>query len=108
MILSNIIRKLLSFLSFQYKNKIISSKKNDKIRNYILKKIKLSKTIQKNLKKTHQEFNREILNLITNSDLKNFLRENFIQKMFFLQNRLFIIKVLADIKKSKRWFIVVF
>ncbi len=103
MILSNIIRKLLSFLSFQYKNKIISSKKNDKIRNYILKKIKLSKTIQKNLKKTHQEFNREILNLITNSDLKNFLRENFIQKMFFLQNRFFVYKELKELQKSKRW-----
>jgi len=103
MIFSNIIRKLLSFLSFWYQNKIISHKKDEKIRNYILKKIKLSKIDKKNLKKTHQEFNKEISQLISNSDLKNFLRKNFIQKMFFLQNRFFVYKELKILQKSKKW-----
>lgn len=103
MIFSNIIRKLLSFLSFWYQNKIISPKKDEKIRNYISKKIKLSKTIKKNLKKTHKEFNSEILKLILNNNLKNFLRENFVQKMFFLQNRFFVYKELKILQKSKKW-----
>ena len=103
MILSNIIRKLLSFLSFWYQNKIISPKKDEKIRSYISKKIKLSKTLKKNLKKTHQEFNEEILDLILNNNLKNFLRKNFIQKMFFLHNRFFVYKELKILQKSKKW-----
>ena len=103
MIFSNIIRKLLSFLSFWHQNKIISPKKDKKIRNYISKKIKLSKTVKINLKKTHQEFNSEILQLISNNDLKNFLRENFVQKMFFLQNRFFVYKELKILQKSKKW-----
>ena len=103
MIFSNIIRKLLSFLSFWYQNKIISPKKDEKIRSYISKKIKLSKTLKKNLKKTHQEFNEEILQLILNNNLKNFLRKNFIQKMFFLHNRFFVYKEIKILQTSKKW-----
>ena len=33
----------------------------------------------------------------------NFLRENFIQKMFFVHNRLFILKELLELKKDKNW-----
>ena len=55
------------------------------------------------MKKTHKKFNREISNLLKSENLKNFLRKNFIQKMFFVQNRIFILKELNEIKKSKKW-----
>ena len=56
----------------------------------------------KSLKKTHKKFNREISNLLKSENLKNFLRKNFIQKMFFVQNRIFILKELNEIKKKSK------
>ena len=55
------------------------------------------------LKKTHNIFNKKILNLLKNRKLTNFLRENFIQKIFFVHNRLFILKELLELKKDKNW-----
>ena len=103
MILNDLIRTLIGYLSAWYPNKEISLKKDLHIRNEIIRRIKKLKLIKKNLKKTHVEFNHKISLLLKSKDIKNFLRNNFIQKMFFLQNRLFIIKELADIKSSKRW-----
>ncbi len=103
MIINDLIRTLIGYLSAWYPNKKISLKKDLHIRNEIKRRIKNLKINKKNLKKTHEEFNHKISFLLKSKDIKNFLRKNFIQKMFFLQNRLFIIKVLADIKKSKRW-----
>ena len=37
--------------------------------------------------------------------IQNFLRENFIQKMFFVHNRLFIYYELRSLKKFKMEFI---
>ena len=103
MIINDLIRTLIGYLSAWYPNKEISLKKDLHIRNEIIRRIKKLKLIKKNLKKTHVEFNHKISLLLKSKDIKNFLRNNFIQKMFFLQNRLFIIKELADIKSSKRW-----
>ena len=100
---SNLIRTLASFLSFFYINKNISERKDFIIRKKILKKLYKIKIQNKNLKKTHIEFNKKIYNLLKNKNLKNFLRENFIQKMFFVQNRIFVLKELKEIKKSKKW-----
>ena len=36
--------------------------------------------------------------------IKNFLRESFIQKMFFIHNRLFIYNELKFLAKNKKWF----
>lgn len=103
MTLSDIPRTLLSLLSFWHSNEDISHKKDLYIRKKIQKKIKSIKFNSKNLKKTHKEFNKKILNLLQSNNLKNFLRKNFIQKIFFLQNRFFILKELKEIKKSKKW-----
>ena len=93
--ISSIFRKLLASLSFFYKNNLKLIKKNDPI---ILKTIKrkLNKLSfeNKNLKKTHNIFNKKIIYLLKKESLTNFLRNNFVQKMFFVHNRLFILKEL--------------
>ncbi|MDA9650350.1 hypothetical protein N9T21_00700 [Candidatus Pelagibacter sp.] len=100
---ANLLRTLVGYLSAWYPNKKISKKKDLILRKQILHKIDKIKINNKNLKKTHQNFNKELLDLLKNKNIKNFLRKNFIQKMFFLQNRLFIFKELIDIKRSKKW-----
>ena len=101
--ISDVIRKLLSYLSFWFPNKDISKKKDLLLRKEILKKLSNIKIKNKNLKKTHIDFNNRILSLLKNHNLKNFLRNSFIQKMFFLHNRFFVFKELKEIQKSKNW-----
>ena len=101
--ISNILRKILSYLSAWYPNKKISIKKDLKLRRLICKKLTKINFDKKNLKKTHIEFNNKIHTLLKSKNIKNFLRYNFIQKMFFLHNRLFIYQELKEIKKSKNW-----
>ena len=101
--ISNILRKILSYLSIWYPNRKISSKKDIKLRNFISKKLTKTNVNKKDLKKTHKEFNDKIRILLKSKNIKNFLRYNFIQKMFFLHNRFFIYQELKEIKKSKNW-----
>ena len=102
--LNSIIRKLMVFLSFWYLNKnIINKKEIDKIHNIINKKIEKLKLNQKNLKKTHLVFNKKIIKLIERKKLSNFLRIEFIQKMFFLHNRLFVLFEFLQLKKDPEW-----
>ncbi len=101
--ISDIIRTLLSFLSSWYPNNEISKKKDSYLRYEILKKINKIKINNKNLQKTHKNFNKKILKLLKDNEIKNFLRKNFIQKMFFLQNRFFIYQELKYLQKSKKW-----
>ena len=102
--ISSIFRKLLASLSFFYKNNLKLIKKNDPI---ILKTIKrkLNKLSfeNKNLKKTHNVFNKKIIYLLKKESLTNFLRNNFVQKMFFVHNRLFILKELNKLRNNKNW-----
>ncbi len=102
--LSNFLRKILSLLSFWSLNDLRSIKSRDeKILKIIEKKLNSIHFNKKHLKKTHNIFNKKILNLLKNRKLTNFLRENFIQKMFFVHNRLFILKELLELKKDKNW-----
>ena len=101
--ISSILRKILSYLSAWYPNKKISIKKDLKLKKLIYKRLTKINFDKKNLKKTHIEFNKKIHTLLKNKNTKNFLRYNFIQKMFFLHNRLFIYQELKEIKKSKNW-----
>ncbi len=100
----NLFRKLLVSLSFFYKNNLELVKKKDKI---ILKNIqsRLDKFSQENqtLKKTHKIFRKKIMFLLRNGSLNNFLKNNFIQKMFFVHNRFFILKELNILRKDKKW-----
>ena len=103
MIFSNILRFFAGSLTSWYPNKKVSVNKDAKIRKFILNKIKKIKINNNNLQKTHKIFNQKIVHLLQDNDLRNFLRKNFIQKMFFLQNRLFIYNELKELKKSKKW-----
>ena len=102
--ISDLFRKILSLLSFWSLNdlsKIIN--KDKKILSIIEKKLNNIPSKYKNLKDTHNLFNKKILDFIREKNLKNFLRKGFIQKMFFVHNRLFIFKELQELKKDKNW-----
>ena len=102
--LSNFLRKILSLLSFWSVNDLSYIKnKDEKILKIIEKKLNSIHFNKKYLKKTHNIFNKKILDLLKKRKLTNFLRENFIQKMFFVHNRLFILKELLELKKDKNW-----
>ncbi len=101
--ISNIFRNLFGYLSAWYPNRSVSSKKDLVLRKYITSKIKKNSPHKKDLQKTHINFNKKVLDLLNDQNLKNFLRRNFIQKMFFLQNRFFIYQELQKIKKSRKW-----
>jgi len=100
---NTILRKLLSFLSIFFINKKVSEIKDKKILNKINKLNINNKKYQYNLKKTHQKFNFELIKLFKQKKIKNFLREGFIQKMFFVHNRLFIYRELKCLKNDKKW-----
>ena len=101
---SDFLRKILSFLSFWSLNDLNSIKNKDKnIIKTIQKKLNNIHFNKKNLKNTHNLFNKKIFELLKKGDITNFLRKNFIQKMFFVHNRLFILSELFELKKDKNW-----
>ena len=93
--LSKIIRKTLENLSIFFSNNLNNLKfDDDNIYEIINKKIDINEKNLGNLKKTHVTFNNSLYKLIREKKLKKFLRYAFIQKMFFVHNRLFILKEL--------------
>jgi hypothetical protein len=101
--ISNLIRKLTSLLSIFFKNNHINSRKDYKILHEIKILLKNHNINYSNLKKTHKIFNQKSYLLLKKNNLKNFLRNGFIQKMFFIHNRLFIYNELNILKQSKDW-----
>ena len=98
-------RYFLGSLSFYNKNDTSKFKKDNLIiNNQIIEKLRKKKKIIKLRKITHRIFNKEIISLINKKKLINFLRNPFIQKMFFIHNRLFIKNELNEIKKDKNFF----
>ena len=103
MIISDLLRFFAGCISGWYPNNKISLNKDIKLRKYIFTRIKKIKENNNNLQKTHKIFNQKVISLLHDINLKNFLRKNFIQKMFFLQNRPFIYQELIELKNSKKW-----
>lgn len=102
--LSLIIRKVLENLSFFYTNNMEDAKKrHEKIYDEILKYLEQSFYKNKNLKNTHNNFNKKIYQILKKGEICNFLRNPFIQKMFFVHNRFFILRELKELKNSKKW-----
>ena len=99
--IEDILRKILESLSFFYKNKKI--KEDKKIYIFINKELRKIKFKNTGLKKTHINFNKRIIHLLNKKDLSKFLRNKFIQKIFFVHNRLFIFKELQYLKKNSDW-----
>lgn len=101
--LRKFLRQISIFLSFasnrknkinKYKHIKVEKLLNKKLPNFILKNPRLS---------THTNLSKEILKIISNKKLKNFLRNSFIQNIFFIHNRLFIYSELKELKKDKKW-----
>jgi len=101
--INSVLRELATYLSFFFKNRPTIKKKNNWILEKINPKIIKYKPKNFNLKKTHQEFNLDILELLKKKKIQNFLRESFIQKMFFVHNRMFIYNELKKLKSSQSW-----
>ncbi len=102
--LINIQRKIRANLSIFYNKKEINNHK-EKILSEEVKILgnKILKLSQNNYKKTHKIFSKETLKIIVNKKLLNFLQYSFIQKMFFVHNRLFLNSYLKEFKKSRDW-----
>ncbi len=101
--INSIFRKLATYLSFFFINKSTIPKKNQRILKEIYPKIINYKPQKLNLKETHIKFNLSIIKLLKEKKIHDFLREGFIQKMFFVHNRLFIYEELKNLQNSKRW-----
>ena len=100
----NLFRFLLTLLSFKYNEKIYIKTNNleKKIYKDINKKLKLRYT-NRNISKTitHRIFSRKLYKVIKKNDLSNFLRFGFIQKIFFVHNRIYIFFQLLEIYFDK-------
>ena len=100
----SIIRKIYTFLSFP--NNLFKEKKSKKkLELQLFLKEKAKKILNNNLNKlkTHSIFSNNVLKLITNLKLDNFLRYSFIQKMFFVNNRFYLIFFLLKILKKNKF-----
>ena len=103
--LINIIRKFLENLSIFFCNDLNNFKYDEgSIYKIIDNKIQNIDINFNNLKKTHIIFNQSLYRLLKDRKLKKFLRYSFIQKVFFVHNRIFIYKELNELRKSENWF----
>ena len=102
--LRNISRKFRASLSIFFNENEKKYTTNDlKIINKLNNEIKKIKLSEKNKLDTHQIFSNKILNIIQNKNLLNFLQKGYIQQMFFIHNRLFILFELIELKFHKKW-----
>ena len=101
--LRTFLRQTSIFFSFFYFRKTkINYKKHQTIEKFIKKKS--NQIYKKNPRlSTHKNLAGEILKIINSNKLKNFLRNSFIQNIFFIHNRLFIFFELLELKKDKNW-----
>lgn len=97
-----IARKISTYLSIFFPNDMSKIIKNEK---KIIKLVNrhLIYLSKQNLKKTHRNFNIQLYKFFRKGNLCDFLRISFIQKMFFVHNRLFILRELNYLKKSNEW-----
>ena len=101
--LKTFLRQISIILSFSInRNFKLNKKKNRYIQNYISKQIR--KIYKKNPRLlTHKNLSSEIVQIIREKKLEIFLRNNFIQNIFFIHNRFFIYSELKELKKDANW-----
>ena len=101
--IQNFIRKLLIYLSFPYNLTLEKNNKKKFTSQLYLRDLAIKiKNKKKNKLLTHDIFSKKVLNIIINLRLNNFLRYSFIQKMFFVHNRFYILFFLLQILKNKK------
>ena len=97
------LRQISINLSFFFEKKVKFNKKNHFLtEKYIEQKAKDLYFKNPRLS-VHKKLSFEILNLIKKKKLKIFLRNSFIQNIFFIHNRLFIYFELKELKNDKNW-----
>ena len=105
--LINFFRLLVSYLSypFSFMNRPLNKNKETKVLDYLFKYIKTNyyKNSVTNKTKTHKNFSIQLFNLIKEKNINNFLNYYFIQKIFFVHNRFYIILQLLSLRVSNRW-----
>ena len=97
------LRTISVFLSFNISKKFkFDKKKHLFLENFLLNKASI--LFKKNPRLiTHKNLSTVILNLIKEKKLKNFLRNNYIQNIFFVHNRVFIYFELKELQRDKKW-----
>lgn len=84
------------------KNYKLNKKKNKLIQSYISKKI--NTIYEKNPRLLiHKNLSLEIVHIIKEKKLETFLRNNFIQNIFFIHNRIFIYFELKELIRDINW-----
>lgn len=101
-LIQNIIRKCLTFLSFPHNlQQEQLTKYQYKIIDYVNLKAKTFFYKNSNTLQTHKIFSKKVLSIILEKSLKNFLRRGFIQKMFFVHNRIYLYNLLKNLIQSR-------
>jgi len=101
----DVLRKFRANLSYFFNKKEKRYTKKDLLNiNKIYKIACLINKNKNNKLSTHQIFSDKIQNLIIQKNLLNFLQRGFIQQMFFIHNRLFIIFELLELFNNRKWY----
>ena len=101
--LRNFLRQFSIIFSIFYFKKIkINQKKHLRIEKFLKKKSNEIYKLNPRLN-THKILAVEILKIIKSDNLVKFLRNSFIQNIFFIHNRLFIFFELLELKKDRNW-----
>ena len=98
-----LLKKISIYLSFYYVKRIRYNKRKHFIISSFLKK-KINIFFKKNPRlSTHINLSNEITKIINENKLNFFLRNTFVQNIFFIHNRFFISHELSDLKNDKNW-----
>ena len=99
---TRLVRYSLTLLSFFFYNDLEKIKNRHKIvSSNLKKKMQLIKFEYSARLKTYKYFNNKVNNILIKNKTINFLRNTYIQNIFFIHNRLFIRKELSELKMDK-------
>ena len=97
-------RYIRANISFFFSKKEVFNLAEFKLMNSLCHLAKNSQLINNKRKKnTHKIFSQKILNLVLQKNLINFLQNSFIQQMFFVHNRFFLLFYLFKLIFSDKW-----
>jgi len=97
-------RYIRANISFFFSKKEVSNLAEFKLINSVYQLAQNSGLIDNKRKKnTHKIFSQKILNLVLQKNLINFLQKSFIQQMFFVHNRFFLLFYLFKLFFSGKW-----
>jgi len=102
--MKNFFRKLRTYLSINFHVKLSDDNKDLYLYNKLNYYYKvLNKNQNNSKKKTHLILINKISNLIKKKQLSNFLRDLYLQKIFFIHNRFFLFVYLLNFIFCKKW-----